>query len=78
MADDKPTMSDDGACILECVTYHDGSRRMKERRMIGPFTMFLGAHEAMTKYVDLKQYDDILIHRLTPYEKPSDEHPSAA
>jgi len=75
-----PTASSvDGPCILECITYHEGSRRMKERRFHGQFGNFLAAHEVMTGFVKDKKYDDILIHRLHPKpESAADVSPTAA
>lgn len=76
MAD--PAVSADGPCVLECITYHEGARRMKERKFYGPFENFLAAHEIMHQFVIAKEYDDILVQRLHPKtSEPADEHPSA-
>jgi hypothetical protein len=62
----------DGPCVLECITYHEGSRRMKERKFHGPFVNFLAAHEVMTEFVKAGKYDDILIQMLHPKSEPAD------
>ena len=68
----------DGPCILECITYHEGSRRMKERKFHGPFGNFLAAHEVMVEFVKADKYDDILIQKLYPKSEPADASTSPA
>ena len=77
MADDDKLATDDKMmCVLECITYHDGSKHMRERDFVGPFETFIAAHDAMMAMV--KRFDTILIHRLTQPEALADERPSAA